>query len=200
MKAWKLAAPLMVWFLVLNLAQSKPKKPDVPAAFENAKYVYVEAVDGDAFRPGLFPEDRQAISDVQDSLREWNRYTITTRREDAELVFVVRKGRLAGAQVRGGISAGPRPQPGQNPNPDPSQGPGQGPGQTRNGTEIGVCTEVGPEDDLLKVFIQNDGKLSAIVWSRELEDGLDAPAVQLVKQLKAAVEHAYPPTASTKKP
>jgi hypothetical protein len=196
MRIWKLAASLMVWFLVLGLAEGKPKKPDVPGVFQNAKYVFVEAVDGDTFKPGLYPEDRQAIYDVQDSLRDWNRYTLTTRRDEAELVFVVRKGRLAGAQVHGGISGGSRPQPGQ----APSQGPGLGQGQTRDGTEIGARGEVDPEDDLLRVYVQNDGKLNAIVWTRELEDGLEAPAVQLVKQLRAAVERAYPQTPTAKTP
>ena len=186
--------PLILCFLVLNLAHGKPKKPDVSAVFQNAKYVYVEAVDGDIFKPGLYPEDRQAISDVQDSIRDWNRYTIVTRRDEAELVFVVRKGRLAGAQARGGISGGPRSQPGQNPNPSP----GEGPGQPRSGPEVGVGTEIGPDEDLLRVFIQNDGRLSSVVWSREQDGGLDAPGVQLVKQLKAAVEHAYPQTAPAK--
>ena len=106
MKTLKLAAPLILCLLVLNLAHSKPKKPDLPAVFQNAKYVYVEAVDGDILKPGLFPEDRHAISDVQDSLREWKRYAIALSRKDADLVFVVRKGRLAAAQVHGGISAG----------------------------------------------------------------------------------------------
>jgi hypothetical protein len=196
MRVWKLAASLMVWFVVLGLAEGKPKKADVPGVFQNAKYVYVESVDGDAFKPGLYPEDRQAIYDVQDSLRDWNRYTLTTRRDEAELVFVVRKGRLAGAQIHGGISGGSRPQPGQG----PSQEPGLGPGQTRDGTEKGARGEVGPEDDLLRVYVQNDGKLNAIVWTRELEDGLEAPAVQLVKQLQAAVERAYPQTPPAKKP
>jgi hypothetical protein len=182
MKATKFAAPLALCLLVLNLAHSKPKKADVPAVFENAKYVYVEAIDGDSLRPGLFPEDRQAIFDVQDSLRQWKRYALTVNRADADLVFVVRKGRLAAAQLQGGISGGFRPQPGS-PQASPTRG-----------TEVGVRAEVGPPDDLLRVYIQNEGELSAIVWDRSQEGGLDAPGVQLVKQLKAAVERAYPQT------
>ncbi len=197
MKSLKLAAPLLICFLIVTLAQSKPKKPDVPAVFQNARYVYVEAVDGDLLKPGLYPEDRQAISDVQDSIRAWNRYAIALNRNEADLVVVVRKGRLAGAQLHGGISGGTRTQPGQAPNQDSSGGPIIQGGRS---AEAGAGGEVGPDVDILRIYIQNDGKLTGTVWSREQDGGLDAPAVPLIAQLKAAVEHAYPQTASTKKP
>jgi hypothetical protein len=191
MKFVKLAAPLIVCLLVFNLAHGKPKKPDLPAVFQNAKYIYVEAVDGDILKPGLFPEDRQAISDVEDSLRTWKRYAIALNRNDADLVIVVRKGRLAAGQVHGGISGGSRP----------ATGPGASPlpGQTR-GPEVGVRTDVGEPDDMLRVYIQNEGELKAIVWDRTLEGGLDAPSVQLVRQLRAAVEKAYPQQPAPNKP
>jgi hypothetical protein len=197
MRALKLAAPLLVCFLIVSLAQSKPKKADVPAVFQNARYVYVEAVDGDILKPGLYPEDCQAISDVQDSIRAWNRYAIALNRNEADLVIVVRKARLAGAQLHAGISGGTRTQPGQSPNPDSSGGPNVQGGRS---TEVGAGGEVGPDVDILRIYIQTDGKLTGTVWSREEDGGLDAPAVPLIAQLKAAVEHAYPQTASTKKP
>jgi hypothetical protein len=197
MKALKLAAPLLVCFLIVTLAQSKPKKPEVPAVFQNARYIYIEAEDGDLLKPGLYPEDRQAITDVQDSIRAWNRYAIALNRNEADLVIVVRKARLAGAQLHGGVSGGTRTQPGQAPNPDSSGGPILQGGRS---TEVGAGAEVGPDVDLLRIYIQNDGELTGTVWSREQDGGLDAPAVPLIAQLKAAVEHAYPQTASTKKP
>ena len=88
--------------------------------------------------------------------------------------------------MHGGIAGGPGPQPGQ-------VGPGSipGPGQTR-GTEIGARTELGPPDDLLRVYIQNEGRLTSKIWERSMDGGLDAPAVRLVQQLKEAVERAYP--------
>jgi len=182
MSALKLFVPSAVCLLLVNVALGKPKKPDLPAVFENAKYVYVESVDGDILKPGLFPEDRQAISDVEDSLRQWKRYALTVTRSDADLVFVIRKGRLAAGQVHGGISGGSRPQPGS-----PQAGP------TR-GAEVGVRAEAGEPDDILRIYTQNEGELKMIVWDRSQEGGLDAPGVQLVQQLKAAVERAYPQT------
>ena len=52
-------------------AHSKKKDPDIPALFRQARYVYVEAVDGDEFNPRLYPEDRQAIADVRHALQAW---------------------------------------------------------------------------------------------------------------------------------
>jgi len=188
MKPWKIAVLPIVCLLVINIAQGKPKKPDVPGPFQNAHYVYVQAEDGDILNPRLFPEDRQAISDVEDKLRNWNRYALTVNRSEADLVFVVRKGRLASAQLHGGISGGSHPQPGV-------PGPGSGP-DTRPtvDTEIGARGELGPPDDLFRVYLQREGQLGAKVWERSSDGGLDAPAVPLVEQLKEAVEHAYPQT------
>ena len=155
--------------------------------------MYVQAEDGDALTPGLYPEDRQAIYDVENKIRDWNRYAITINRDEADLVFIVRKGRLAAAQGQVGIGNFPRPQPGQSPNPVPDPGPS--PNQGGISERAGVGTEAGPSDDLLRVFIlTGDKKLAGPVWARELNGGLDAPRVQLVEQLKGSVEKAYPPT------
>jgi|CZKL01.1.fsa_nt_gi hypothetical protein len=190
MKWSKLPVLFLALLCALGVTRAKNKKPDVPAVFNTARYVYVEAIKGDEFKPGLYPDDRLAISAVQDRIRDWSRYSLTLRKEEADLVFVVRKGRAVGLQERVGISAGTPTQQGEG----PVQSQGQGPGQTRNGASIGTEAEVGPADDLLRVYmISPDGKLMGPVWSREMDGGLDAPAVQLVQQLKIAVEHAYPP-------
>jgi len=173
-------------------AQKTKKHNDVPAIFQNAHFIYVEAVDGDAMKPGLFPDDRQAINDVEDGLRDWNRYTLTTRRMEADVVLVVRKGRIAGAQARGGIGGGTRAPV----SPSSSRGagqPGQAGGQPGDSDNIGAEAEIGPANDMLRVYIVNgDGKLSGPLWTREMQDGLDAPGLMLLQQLRAAVERAYP--------
>lgn len=184
-------------------ALAKTKKSDVPTAFNQASYVFVESEDGDIFKPGLFPEDRQAIMDIQDALRDWKRYSITTRRDQADLVFIVRKGRLAGAQLHGGVAGGSRLPVGQAPVQSPGQGPGQSPsrdpGQMGNGSEVGARGEVGPDDDMLRVYqLTPDGKLVGPIWNRTQSDGLDAPQLALFRQLRAAVDKAYPDAAASK--
>jgi hypothetical protein len=182
MNRYRAIGLLFILVSIGAFAQKTKKHNDVSAVFQNAHFVYVEAADGDAMKPGLYAADRQAIFDVQDGLRNWNRYALASRREEADLVLVVRIGRIAGVQPRTGISA---PRPG---NPQ-GRTPGQDPS---NGDNIGAETEVGPENDMLRVYIVSDGKLSALVWMREMKDGLDAPPVELLQQLRTAVERAYP--------
>jgi hypothetical protein len=202
MKLSSRIALVLLLLPTLLIAQTK-KKHTVPAIFNNARYVWVETIDGrDVFSPGLNPDDRQAISDVEDALRDWKRYSLTTQRSEAELVFVVRKGRLVAAKIGGtaGGGSGPRPQP------FPGQRPVTGPdaaGTADSAPGVMVGAEAGSPDDLLQVRVLNtDGRLGAVLWERMFPDGLDAPQVSLVAQLKKAVEHDYPlnPLPSTQTP
>ncbi|KAA6457523.1 hypothetical protein DYQ86_22085 [Acidobacteria bacterium AB60] len=126
---------VLLLFPALLPAQSN-KKHSVPAAFSNARYVWVESMDGDIYRPGLLPEDRQAILDVEDHLRDWKRYGLTANRREADLVFVLRKGRIGSAHVGVGIGDPPfAPAPGQR---SPAGTP------TGNGVGTAVGGEAGP--------------------------------------------------------
>jgi len=186
MKVWKAVLFFVVLAPMLANAQHKAKKhTELSAAFENARYVYVEAMAGDVMKPGLYPEDRQAIGDVEDGLRDWSRYTVATRRKDADLVFIVRKGRSAGVQGRVVIPGGSRPQG--------TPMPGQDPMETGRGAALGAEAETGPADDMMRVYITNpDGKLIGPVWTLAMTGGLDGPGVPLLRQLRAEVEKAYP--------
>jgi hypothetical protein len=183
--ALALAAPLAV-------AKDKKKK-DVPAILNTARFVYVEAEDGDIMNPRLFPEDREAIADVQDELKDWNRYAVALHQSDAELVMVVRKGRLVGAQAHGGVGIGTGPEVGGNyprsRNPADSNSRAGG-----VSTEIGGRAEAGPPDDMLRIFaVKPDGSRGALLWTGAMQDGLSAPQLLLVKQLKQEIDRAYPP-------
>lgn len=158
---------------------AKNKKPDVPAVFGQARYVYVEAMDGQEFNSNLNPDDRIAIANVRDGLDDWKRYSITASRDEADLVIVVRKGRVAGAHV--GIAPGRIPLPGSGGQP--------------GGLGAGIGSEAGPSDDYFEVCQVNgaDGKLSAPLWHQSMPEGLDAPRVTLLAQFEEAVDKAYPP-------
>ena len=179
-----IVAALLVPAVVFAGDKGKKKKT-VPAVFGTAKYVYVQAEDGDVYKPGLLEEDRQAVFNVEDAIRKWKRYTITVSRDEAELIFYVRKGRAGSATVGGTVgTAGGR-----------SRGPG--PGQPRTGGLGGpgvmVGGEAGPPDDLLEVRMRNtESELSAPIWFRSQPDGLNSPDVPLLANLKAAVEKDYP--------
>lgn len=195
MKAYKAAVVLVAFVPVLAFAGKKSKKPVVPAVFNQAQYVYVEATDGNEFNPNLLPEDRQAISDVMNAIQGWKRYVLVYERSQADLVFVVRRGRLVTGRGDVGIIRGPATLPGQGP---PAQGT-RIPAQGGNGTVVGAGGEVGPPNDLLWVCtIDSDGSLSPPLWSRTEKDGLESPDVPLFKEFKRQVDQAYPRTTASK--
>lgn len=187
----RLRAVLVVALMLLpavGFAQTKKKKPSTPAIFGNAKYVYVKAEDGDMYNPRLLPEDRDAISDVMKALSAWGRYVVMPSDDGAELVFIVRKGRVASARVGGTV--GTQTTPGSV-GAGPSGGNPRQTGAGLPGTSFGG--EVGPPDDFMEVRMKNPGgDLSGPVWQRTMTDGLDAPNVPLLAQLKNAVERDYP--------
>ena len=90
MKPLKAMAVLLLLLPAMTQAQKKPKKQIVPAVFAQARYAYVEAVDGNEFDPRVIPEDREAIANIANAIRAWGRYSLTMHREEADMVFVVR--------------------------------------------------------------------------------------------------------------
>ena len=167
----------------LIFAQNKKKKPSVPAIFGTAQYAWVESQFGDAAAPGQMSADRQAIVDVQNALRNWNRYRLTPRQDQAELVFVVRKGHASTPPMGAGSSG-----PGLN-----TASASAPTGQSRSAAPDFSGGGSAGEDDILEVrTVLPDGKLSAPIWTRSLSDGLVGPNVMLVQLLKNAVEKDYP--------
>ncbi len=186
LKAPKTITLLLLLLPALAVSHAKPKKPyKLPALFNQARFVYVEALDGQEFDPRLNPDDVKAIGDLSDALYDWNRYVVVTRRDHADLIFVVRKGRLATTRVGVQAGAGPQGVPNTRPN-----GPGYG-------TSVGE--EVGPRDDLLEVYAPNPNEpRGTLLWEHTLHDGLNPPELALFKQLKDEVEREYPNQAATK--
>lgn len=196
MKLYKAGVLLLAFVPMLASARKKTSKPVVPAVFNQAQYVYVQAMDGDEFNPNLLPEDRQAIADVMTAIQGWKRYVLVYQRSQADLVFVVRRGRLVTGRGSVGITRGPARLPGQGPGQQGAPIPQQG-----NGTVIGAGGEVGPPNDLLWVCTMDaNGKLNSPLWSRTEKDGLDSPDVPLFKEFKRVVDQAYPPSTASKKP
>ena len=170
---------------IVTEAKPKKQKVDLPAIFDHAQYVHVESYDGDSSKGELFSEDRQAIFNVEKGLHDWNRYAIARRRDQAELAFVVRKGRAASVTPRVEVGNGSHPQ-----NRSPSS---QDPFGANSSQGVGVNTEVGPADDMLSVFIVSpSGSLSGPIWSQSMKGGLDMPAMLLLQRIKHDVEAAYP--------
>lgn len=198
MKPLKMLTLIFLLTPALATVQAKTKKPHkLPATFNQATYVYVEAVDGQEFNPKVFPEDRQAISDVYAALYDWKRYVPVIKRDEADLIFVVRVGRVAEADLGVQTGTGPIRIPGGRPQGAPN-GPANNPG-----TAVSAGGEAGPADDFLEVCQRDpDHVHGTILWEHTMADGLSHPDIPLFKQLKEQIEHDYPAqsASNSKKP
>ncbi len=187
MRRRNLAVLLPLLFLSLPFAKAKNKeKTPLPKLVAHAQYVMVTTYFGDPVREPLNPhittEDRQAVTDVQNALEKWGRYTIAYRPEDAELILVVRKGRLLDATGGVRVQAGSkRPcTPGNSPAPctiqqDPAVGPI-------------AAVDAGDPQDELALYDSSLGTDNAPLWRGRRAAGLDAPKMQLVEELRTKVE------------
>jgi hypothetical protein len=70
-------------------ASAQQTIPQMPRIFANARFVYVTAYDGDQFNPNLLPEDREAISLVQDAVQKWGKLIVVYKPEQADIILAV---------------------------------------------------------------------------------------------------------------
>jgi len=184
------SAWLAIGVLVTSVASAQTpsnKQEQVPTAILlNSRYVYVEAWDGDFFSPHLLPEDRKAIVDVQNALKDWNRYLVTVKRREAEILVVVRKGRTVSANGSVGGNVGSRP--GES---GPHDELGSNKPKAEGGDKAGVGPEVAGRDDLFFVYLVNeDGSLIGPIWIHHQKDGLGTPDIPLFQQFKEFLDAA----------
>ncbi|MFY9562310.1 MAG: hypothetical protein WAQ52_18925 [Terriglobales bacterium] len=85
----QMAAVLLLCLALVGSALAAKDTPAMPRTLANARYVYVTAYDGDQFNPRLLPEDRAAISRVQDAIQKWGKLTLVYRPQDADMVIAV---------------------------------------------------------------------------------------------------------------
>ena len=87
-----MAINLIVVAAISALAAPNPsntKVPPFPETLSNARYVYVASYDGDQFDQDLLPEDRNAISAVQDAIQKWDKLVIVYRPSEADIIILV---------------------------------------------------------------------------------------------------------------
>lgn len=180
---------LAVVFSGVASAQKKPKD-NFPALILHARYIYVTAFTGDQFNPRVMQEDRIAMNDVINALRKWGRYAITYNENNADLVMVVRRGKVAA--LKGGvILGGPNVSVGR-PGVDVGVGrPGAGTGTSSGGPGVYSGAEAGSPDDTLMVMRGGEPPLdTSALWRRSAHNGLQGPNPALVQAFKKDVEQA----------
>jgi hypothetical protein len=95
-RRWSVGLTVALLATTLALAAPKPPKPNAPQSIPpfpgtlvNARYVYVTSYDGEQFDPDLLPEDRQAISTVQDAMQKWGKFIVVYEPGQADIVLMV---------------------------------------------------------------------------------------------------------------
>jgi hypothetical protein len=93
MKRFFLPAVIVIMMTAISaLAAPKPSTANMPAfpgILANAQYVYVASYDGDHFDTNLLPEDREAISAVQDAVQKWGKLTLVYQPSQADIIILV---------------------------------------------------------------------------------------------------------------
>jgi hypothetical protein len=88
-RAWWLLA---IFLVVLTCSAAFAQEPKVmPQLVVHARFVYVTSYDGPPWSGNVLPEDRQAVSDVQDGIMKWGRYTLVYWPGEADLILVVQR-------------------------------------------------------------------------------------------------------------
>ena len=149
----------------------------MPARVLQARYVALGYDLGDRFlseaeaigqADRITPEDRKALDELRDVIEKWERYVITPRPNNAELLIAVRAGRRA--QASGAHIGGLGDRPG------------------RSGGGYGVQLSSG--GDMLSVYDASSGTRTAPLWRVQRQDGFGGASPTLVEQFKADVERA----------
>ncbi len=93
MKRFSFAAAILIVMSAISAAAAPSpnteKVPAFPGTLANARYVYVASYDGDQFDPNLLPEDRDAISAVQNAIQNWGKLTIVHQPSEADITILV---------------------------------------------------------------------------------------------------------------
>jgi hypothetical protein len=84
-----IAALVLSCLALVGSAMAAKDAPAMPGILANARFVYVTSYDGGQFNPNILPDDRDAISRVQDSIQKWGKLTLVYRPEDADIVLAV---------------------------------------------------------------------------------------------------------------
>ena len=85
----QIAAVLLLCLSLVGAALAAKDTPAMPGILANARFVYVTSYDGNEYNPNILPDDRAAISRVQDSLQKWGKLTLVYRPGDADIIIAV---------------------------------------------------------------------------------------------------------------
>ena len=188
---------LLAFLLLSGLAVAQQAFKPLPKFVVHAKYVLVTTQNGyEPSDPRILPDDRQAMMTVREAIQKWGVYDLAYQPKDADLVILVRKGRYAETMPAVKVHTGSYPDgnPHTNPTFDASghANVNRATNPTTNsntGVNPDVQADIGDPRDMLVLYDKHYGTGSSTpLWRAFAKDGLDAPDVPLLQQLRAAVE------------
>ena len=110
------------------------------------------------------------MTDVQNAIEKWDKYTVVYEASNADLIIVIRKGRIAEGTSGLRVHVG-------------SEKPSPTVGSVLN-------ADAGDPQDMIAVFDAAQGFDSAPLWRERKADGLNPPEMILVQELRSLVEKA----------
>ena len=187
------AYALLLTLMALSPAAGAASKSKMPALLERAQYVALGYDLGDGFvsadriaavASGTLEDERRAIEAIRRDLEKWNRFVVTDRPEQADILIMVRVGRRASLEVGGGAGSGPS-----------SQGVSRGEsGGSRVVSSRTIGGQLSSNDDRVDVYEAVSGRPGIRLWSGAEVGGMAGSPPRLYKSFREEVE------AATKKP
>lgn len=189
--------PTAALLLVLTPVFAKDKsKSALNRNITHAQFVMLTTLHGNNFETAKVPpEDIKAFWATEAALKKWGRYTLVYTPDQADLIVVVRAGRVA--SVHGEIPGTDTISIGRMPRTDPSD-PTGAPVPPIGSESAGA--EVGPSEDMLEIYDAHLGVMaSSPLWRKLQASGLTGPEPPLIKELRKEVEAAEKEDADKKK-
>ena len=168
---WSRGVSILIAVLVTSSLAGGKNKSTLPKLVVHAKYVLVTTYNGpDLSNPKVLQDDREAVVEVEEALRKWGRYIVVNgTSQPPDLILLVRKGRIAAVRPSVQVHAGSDSRTTVGPNAD---------------------ADMGSSQDMLALYEGPEGIDSAALWRGMQSGGLEPPSMQLVQQLRTAVEEA----------
>jgi len=161
----------------------------IPALLERARYVALGYDLGDGFvsadriaavASGTLEDERRAIEAIRRDLEKWNRFVVTDRPEQADILIMVRVGRRASLEVGGGTGSGPS-----------SRGVSRGEsGGSRVVSNRTLGAQLSSNDDRVDVYEAASGRPGIRLWSGAAVGGLAGSPPRLYKSFREEIEAA----------
>lgn len=167
-KRW-ICGGLMLSLLLIAVSVTA-KDSTLPKLVVHATYILITTENGSDFtNPRVLPDDKEAAINVWNAMERWGKYKVVNGTGlTPELVLLVRKGNRATVTPSIGIHAG---------------------SDTKAGITPNAQSDFGSSQDMLALY-EGASIDQAPLWRRMDSGGLNPPQMDLVQQLRQAVEAA----------